>query len=102
MCNKDIKFYPRTHEFLTYNILFLTIIHKNPLKTGVSIRNIHTFTISVGRVWIVIGNFLFEKQPFNGLLKVIVIQKRSNPQKTCSQYSLAFKISKFALSKLTL
>ena len=35
----------------------------------------YTFTICVGRVWIVIGYFLFEKQAFNGLLKVISIQK---------------------------
>ena len=34
----------------------------------------YTFTIFVGRIWIVIGYFLFEKQAFNGLLKVIRIQ----------------------------
>ena len=28
-------------------------------------------TICVGRVWIVIRSFLFEKEAFNGLLKVI-------------------------------
>ena len=31
--------------------------------------------ICVGRVWIVLGYFLFEKQTLNGLLKVIGIQK---------------------------
>ena len=31
----------------------------------------HTFTICVGRVWVVIVIFLLEKQTFNGLLKVI-------------------------------
>ena len=30
-----------------------------------------TFSICVGRVWIVLGYFLFEKLAFNGLLKVI-------------------------------
>ena len=34
----------------------------------------YTFTICIGRVWIVIGYFLFEKQAFNGILKVIGIQ----------------------------
>ena len=34
----------------------------------------YTFTICVGRVWIVKRYFLFEKQTFNGLLKVIGIQ----------------------------
>ena len=34
----------------------------------------YTFTICVGSVSIVIGYFLFEKQAFNGLLKVIGIQ----------------------------
>ena len=32
----------------------------------------YTFTICVGRAWIVIGYFLFEKQTFNRLLKVII------------------------------
>ena len=43
------------------------------LKPGFSIRNI-LLTIGVGCVWIVIRYFLFEKQTFNGLLKVIDIQ----------------------------
>ena len=34
----------------------------------------YTFTICVGRGWIVIGYFLFKKQTFNGLLRVIGIQ----------------------------
>ena len=42
------------------------IIFKNPLKPG--------FTICVGRVWIVIRYFLFEKHAFNKLLRVIGIQ----------------------------
>ena len=35
----------------------------------------YTFTICVGRVWIVIGYFLIVKQAFNGLLNVISVQK---------------------------
>ena len=38
-------------------------------------NNKYTFTICVRRVWIVIGYFLLKKQTFNGLSKVIVIQK---------------------------
>ena len=34
----------------------------------------YTFTIFVGRVWVVILFFLLEKQTFNGLLKVFGIQ----------------------------
>ena len=34
----------------------------------------YTFTICVGRVWIVIRYFLFEKHALDGLLKVIGIQ----------------------------
>ena len=34
----------------------------------------YTFTIYVGRVLIVIGYFLFKKEAFNGLLKVVGIQ----------------------------
>ena len=39
-------------------------------------RRKYTFTICVRCVWIVIGYFLFEKEAFNGLLKVIDIQKK--------------------------
>ena len=63
-------------EFLAFNVLLHTkfkqkliwaqIIFKNLFKTG--------FSICVGRVWIVIRYFLFERQTFNGLLKVIGIQ----------------------------
>ena len=74
-------------EFLAFNVLLhtksrqqvignwfcTTIIFKNPLKTGFSIRNI-PITICVVRVWIVTGYFLFEKQTFDGLLKIIGIQ----------------------------
>ena len=35
----------------------------------------NTFTICVGRVWVVMGYFLFEKLAFNGLLKVIGIRR---------------------------
>ena len=35
----------------------------------------YTFTSCVGCIWIVIGYFLFEKQTFNGSLKIIGIQK---------------------------
>ena len=49
------------------------MIFKNPLRTGVLIKNI-LITICVKRVWIAIRYFLFEKNAFNGLLKVIGIQ----------------------------
>ena len=51
-------------------------IFKNLLKTGetgVSIRNILN-TICVRFVWIVTRYFLFEKQAFKGLVKVIGIK----------------------------
>ena len=39
----------------------------------------YTFTIYVGRVWIVvIGYLLFQKQTFNGLLNDISLQKMFN------------------------
>ena len=50
------------------------IIFKNPLKIGFSIKNI-LLTICAGWIPIVIGYFLFEKQAFNGLRKVIGLQK---------------------------
>ena len=37
-------------------------------------RNV-LITICIGRVWIVIRYFLFEKQAFNGNLKVIGVQR---------------------------
>ena len=49
-----------------------SIIFKNPLNLGLSKRNIFN-TICVGRVFIGIRYFLFEKQAFNGLLKVVDI-----------------------------
>ena len=52
------------------------MIFKNPLKTSFSIKKKYTFTICVARVWIVLGYFLFEKQTFNGLSKVISIQTK--------------------------
>ena len=48
------------------------IIIKNLLKPG--FNNKYTCTICFVCVWIVIGYFLFKKQTFNGLLKVIGIQ----------------------------
>ena len=65
---------------LIFNVLLrikteqkIMLIFKNPLKVGFSLK--YTFTIFVGRVWVVMGNFLFEKLAFNGLLKVISIQR---------------------------
>ena len=46
----------------------------NLLKTSFSIRNV-LITICVGGVWIVMRYFLIEKQTFNGLLKIVGIQK---------------------------
>ena len=74
-------------EFLTFNILLYTKsvpnvigdwfctpkMFKNPIKTGFSVRNI-LFTICFWCLWIVNEYFLFEKQAFHGLLKVIGIQ----------------------------
>ena len=67
-------------EFLVFNVLLHTyseqkvidnlfcapIIFKNPKK--------YTFTNCVECVWIVIAYFLFEKQTYNRLLKVIGIE----------------------------
>ena len=41
------------------------MIFRNPLKTGVTLRYLFTFTL-FGCVWIVIEYFLFEKEAFNG------------------------------------
>ena len=41
----------------------------------------YTFTICVRRVWVVIVVFLLEKQTFNGLLKVIGIEKNIMPMR---------------------
>ena len=49
------------------------IICRNPLKPRLFNKK-YTFTICVGRVWVVIVYFLLEKETFNGLLKVIGIQ----------------------------
>ena len=45
----------------------------NPLKTRFFNKK-YTYTICVVRVWVVVLYFLLEKQTFNGLLKVILIQ----------------------------
>ena len=54
--------------FLAFNALLHT---KSEYKV---IGKKYTFTICVGCVLIIIGNFLFENQIFNGLLEVIGIQ----------------------------
>ena len=56
------------------NCICTTIIFKNPLKSGFSIINI-LITICVRGVWIAMRYFLFEKQAFDGLSKIIGIQK---------------------------
>ena len=62
-------------KYLAFNVLSYT----KSLKPGFSMRNILLqIIICVGCVWIVIGYFLFEKEAFHGLLKVIGIQ---NPLK---------------------
>ena len=53
---------------------------KNPLKRIFTKK--YTFTICVGRIWIVIGYFLFKNETFNGLLKVNGIQKKNLLNKT--------------------
>ena len=67
------------------NQFCIQIIFKNMF-----FNNKYTFTIYVGRVWVVIGNFLLEKQTFNELLKAIGIQQYI--------YFISLKISKFSLS----
>ena len=52
-------------------------MYTKDLKKSVKTRFLnkkYTFTICVGRVWVVIVYFLLEKHTFNGLLKVIGIQ----------------------------
>jgi hypothetical protein len=72
----------------------------------------YTFTICVRRVWIVIRYFLFEKQAFNGLLKVIGIQNllyekscNINPQIICkienSQYQHKSDLKYLVLFNIT-
>jgi hypothetical protein len=55
------------------------ILLSSPQKTCIKCFLGHKYylTICVGRVWIVIGYFLFQKQAFKGLLKVIGIKKKS-------------------------
>ena len=55
------------------------IIFLKTIKTGFSLRNLLT-TICAGCVRIVKGYFLFEKQAFNGILKVIGIIIRIKKQ----------------------
>jgi hypothetical protein len=65
------------------------ILCTNNFENSVKKRNFnkkYTFTIYVGRVWIVIGCFLFEKQTFNELSKVIGIQKYVLSQLFCMKY----------------
>ena len=57
-------------------MFFTPIIFKNPLKKqffGKKKLYLLHIRIFIRRVWIVIGYFLFEKQAFNELLKVIGI-----------------------------
>ena len=63
------------HTWYTQKVIYFVHLHQLKVKTRVfNIWNI-LLTICVGRVWIVIRYFLFEKQAFNGLLKVIGIQR---------------------------
>ena len=88
MCNKDIKGQKSLCvrvKFLAFNVLINPkskqkmignwfcelIIFKNMLKPGFSIRNILLQFLSG-----VFGYFLFDRQAFIGLLKVIGIQNR--------------------------
>ena len=64
--------YTKSLQKIIDNYFCASIIFKNSLKTGFNKK--FTFTICVGRVWVIIGYFLLEKQTFNGLLKVIGIQ----------------------------
>ena len=72
-------------EFLAFNVLLHPKSEQKvmgictPISLKKSVQNKkNTFTICVGCVLIAIGHFLFEKQIFNGLLKVIVIQNILN------------------------
>ena len=49
----------------------MPIIFKNQIKTYFSIRNI----LCVEGIWIIMRYFLLKKEPFNGLLRDIGIQK---------------------------
>ena len=81
-CNKDINGFKFGVEFLAYNLLLHTKSGQlifNTINLYKSVKNRvfnkeYTFAICVGCVWIVIGYFLFEKQDFYGLSKVLDIQ----------------------------
>ena len=88
MSNSDIKGWKfvRRVKFPGFNILLHTKSEQKvignsfcaPIIFKKSFKNLffnkkYTFTICVWRVWIVIGYILFEKQTYNGLLKVIGI-----------------------------
>ena len=45
------------------------------IKKNTIFNKEYTFTICVGRVWIVIIYFFIEKQTFNGLFKAIGIER---------------------------
>ena len=60
-------------EFLAINVLLYIKSIKNRF-----LNKKYVFKICVGRVWIVVGYFLFEIQTLNGFLKVIVIQNLSD------------------------
>ena len=72
-------------EFLAFNVLLYTkseqkvicnyFLYTNNLLDSFdffSSNMKYTFTICIGRVWIVIGYFSFEKQTFNGLIILYV------------------------------
>ena len=58
------------------NLFYAPKTLKNPLKPIFTKK--YTFTICVGRIWIVIGYFLFKNETFNGLLKAILVYKKTN------------------------
>ena len=67
-----------THPYLHYVQFSLINFDYNCTKCLFSFPtdlNLPPCTICVGRVWVVIVFFFLEKQTFNGLLKVIDIQK---------------------------
>ena len=64
----DVLLHTKIKQKVIGNWFCTPIICKTPL-----INKKYTFTICVGGVWIVIRYFLFEKQAFKGLLKIIGI-----------------------------
>ena len=77
------------------------IIFQNSIKKKFSIKKCN-FKICVGRVWIVIWYFLFEKQTFNGLLKVIGILKSISCQfgKAFKFLTVVYRVYKLCITML--